>query len=235
MSRMRFTIIFLGLVLCRPAAAQFPSELMPVSQSELADTGAAKVDTARFKADSTAKAARLDTLEGLWVGSNGDWTTASSIAFEIRPPRGPADSALTDSLHLAQARHLWASLDSLECVWGEAGDTTSPGLFYYLAYDNKWYRAGATVDVKGQACAVDSVNQGAQCRFQHRGLFMSSRFQGLWAPGTRLVNDSTTAGQTSPLDTLRSNTKKMQHYATMIDSATGKILIDIEPGFWYTR
>ncbi len=227
-------IVLLLAALCRPATAQFPEELMPVSKQELADTGAAKVDTTTFKA-YRARGDSIWTVVGGGAVLGSEVSTASRIEFLIRMPVGPADSGLTDTRHLVQARHLWASLDSLECVWGEAGDTTSPGLFYYLASDNKWYRAGATVEIKAQACAVDSVNKGAQCRFQHRGLFVDSRYQGLWGPGTRLVNDSLTAGQISPLDTLRSDSLKMHNLATMIDSATGKILIDIAPGFWYKR
>jgi hypothetical protein len=115
---MRFTIIFLGLLLCRQAAAQFPPELLPVSQSELANTAAAKVDTTRFKADSTAKAADIDTLKQIWQWhgelAGSEITSPYPITFAIRNPSGPPDSALTDPLHLVQARHLWAMRDTTD-------------------------------------------------------------------------------------------------------------------------
>ena len=114
------TLLFsvLGLLLCGTLRAQFPPDLLPPSREELADSAATKVDTTRFKADSLAKTVRIDSLRQIWTASNGgaEVTTASSVEFSTHMPSGPADSALTDSTHLVQARHLWALQDTLAAV-----------------------------------------------------------------------------------------------------------------------
>ena len=128
-----------------------------------------------------------------------------------------------------------ARIDSLTSVWGEAGDTTSAGLLYYEDAFGVWHRADATVNTKGSAFAADSVAQGGTCRFQYAGLLTLTKWAARgFKPGDRMVNDSLTAGDISPLDTLRSSIKKMHNLGVMYrDSVTLKI--DISPGFWYTR
>ncbi len=221
------TIIIYLLLLFGTAAAQYIGPNRPMTSAS----------TAELVEDSLAVPhAKIDTLKWLWqwTGSidGAEVTTANTIIFKVRMPEGPADSDLTKTTHLVQARHLWAVRDSGNSFYRVSADTTSPGMFYYLGPDNQMHRADGTTATKAIAAATDSVNKGSVCRFQYTGALALTRWQGLWAPGTALVNDSLTAGGVSALDTLRSAAKKMQNYATAGDSSKGEIILNIEPTFW---
>lgn len=121
---------------------------------------------------------------------------------------------------------LQAELDSLKYDYGEAGDTTSPGKFYYYnEADSTWYRADTSVAITAVAVAVDSVNKGATCRFQDHGTFTCTAYSGKIVPGQLVVNDSVAAGDVSVVDTLRSPAKKMQPYGEAISATVVRLYI----------
>lgn len=131
----------------------------------------------------------------------------------------------------AELNALEARLDSSKYYYGEAGDTTSPRLLYYLAADGKCYRSHPDSlneqNVKG--FAVDSVNKGEICRFQRTGLFSDDDWN--WPTiGAKVVNDSLIPGGASEADSLRSSSLKMRVLGSVV--AANAIDINIEQTFW---
>lgn len=175
------------------------------------------------------------------LGSSGapgsDVTVSTHIWFEYLPLAVDSliptmDEMFTTKFYVDSLRQIDSTrVDSLKYYYGEAGDTTSPGKFYYLNLsDSTWYRASTSVSVIAQGVAVDSVNKGATCRFQYKGLFRDSDYDNIIIPGRKVVNDSTTAGVVAVVDSLRTNTKKMQGYGVALDSIT--IMLNIDPWVW---
>lgn len=151
----------------------------------------------------------------------------SSAALEAR-----LNSSMGDSVRSIEGQTISDSIAPAFFFTGTAGDTTSPGFFYSLSAAGTWSRTSTATDVKAMAVSVDSVNKGGTAKFQYHGMYTLARWRGLFAPGLLLVSDSVNAGGISPVDSTRTATKKMQVYATSIDSATGKILLHIDPAVW---
>ena len=203
---------------------------------------AAKTDTTRFKADSALYAkhfaldgdsVRIDSalhVRDIYMGGSGgvagNVTVANHIYFDVLVPANHTANMSVTKFYAD------STLEAAKYLYRVASDTTSPGLFYTLSAAG-WVRADTSVNTTALVVCVDSVNKGEVCRFQTAGAFTLARWQGLWAPGTKLVSDSLTAGQIDVTNANRTNALKMQRYAVSDDSATGRVILTIDPNVWY--
>lgn len=127
-----------------------------------------------------------------------------------------------------------AQFDTLNYNYGIAGDTTSPGFFYFQAANDSCYRSHPD-SLREQGVigvAVDSVNKGAVCRFRKTGRISISWYN-FPVPGIKVVNDSVVPGGVVLTDSLRTNTKKMRTYGwTTTDSTTIDVKVESWFGIW---
>jgi len=227
-------ILLLGL---SPGAlrAQYIGLNRPQTAAQVAEHIEDSLAAPHVKIDSLDQ--DVDTLKSIWqhAGKGGaETTTTLTVGFVTRMPYGPADSALTDSTHHVQARHLWAMVDTLQSIWVKAGEIISPGHFYAATDSGYYHKADPAAEELAVGVGMDSVAAGSIFRLQTAGTVQFEWYRGLIMANKGVVNDSVTAGVPAPSDSTRTNTKLMQFLGLALSDSIS-IRLDIDPGAWIYR